>query len=94
MRHEGESRPEVYNAYEESLVQLTDDCMKETYLAFMLIYMGDFTDENLERFGIEEVHDPSPHLQQPRPLRHPLNSTAPSVRRSRQRCSGSSRCKR
>ena len=55
MRHAGESTPEVYNAYEESLVQLTDDCMKETYLNFMLIYMGDYTDENLQRCGIEEV---------------------------------------
>ena len=30
---------------QESLVQLTDDAMREMYLNLMLIYMGDYNDE-------------------------------------------------
>ena len=33
----------------------SDPRCAQTYLNFMLIYMGDYTEENLQRCGIEEV---------------------------------------
>ena len=33
-------------------LQLTDDCLKEMYLNFMLIYMGEYTEEVLARIKV------------------------------------------
>ena len=49
MRHAGRSEPKVFEAYNEALVQLSDEGLKEMYLNFMLIYMGEYTEEVLER---------------------------------------------
>ena len=46
---------ELFESYQESLVQLTDDAMREMYLNLMLIYMGDYNDEVLARCNIPEV---------------------------------------
>ena len=48
-------RSQVYERYNESLVQLSDDGLKEMYINFMLIYTGAYTDEVLERCGIPAV---------------------------------------
>ena len=48
MRHAGRSEPKVFEAYNEALVQLSDEGLKEMYLNFMLIYMGEYTEEVLE----------------------------------------------
>ena len=55
MRHAGEYKAELFESYQESLVQLTDDAMREMYLNLMLIYMGDYNDEVLARCNIPEV---------------------------------------
>merc|ERR1740133_506173 len=55
MRHAGEYKAELFESYQESLVQLTDDAMREMYLNLMLIYMGDYTDEVLARCNIAQV---------------------------------------
>ena len=55
MREEGRADGSVFDAYEEALVQLTDDGLKEMYLNFMLIYLGNYTPEVLERCGIGAV---------------------------------------
>ena len=34
---------------------MSDPRCAQPYLTFMLIYMGDYTEENLQRCGIEEV---------------------------------------
>ena len=55
MRHAGRSEPKVFEAYNEALVQLSDEGLKEMYLNFMLIYMGEYTEEVLERCQVDEV---------------------------------------
>ena len=54
-RHTGVTPPGLYDAYMESLVQLSDDYMREMYINFTLIYMGEHTAEVLERCRIPEV---------------------------------------
>ena len=45
----------MFEAYNEALVQLSDEGLKEMYLNFMLIYMGEYTEEVLERCQVDEV---------------------------------------
>ncbi len=45
----------IFEAYNEQLVQLGDEGLKEMYLNFMLIYTGEAEDEVLDRCNIDEV---------------------------------------
>ena len=47
----------MYETYDRALVQLSDEFLKEMYMNFMLLYMGEYTDEVLERCRIEEVNE-------------------------------------
>ena len=50
----------MFEAYNEALVQLSDEGLKEMYLNFMLIYMGEYTEEVLERCQVDVARGPSP----------------------------------
>jgi len=52
MREAGTTNTDAFDKYNEALVHLSDDCLKEMYINFMLIYTGAYTDEVLERCGI------------------------------------------
>ena len=47
----------MYEAYNEAMVQLGDDYLKEMYMNLMLVYMGEHTAEVLARCRIGEVTD-------------------------------------
>ena len=50
-------RAELFNEYNEALVNLSDDHLRETYINFMLIYTGEEDDETLTKLGIELSDD-------------------------------------
>ena len=55
MRRRGEYQAELIDRYNEALVSLPDAGLREAYLNFSLIYMGEHTAETLTRMRIAEV---------------------------------------
>ena len=81
MRRRGEYQAELIDRYNEALVSLPDAGLRETYLNFSLIYMGEHTAETLTRMRIAEVC-PSSHVGAPSPAGSPLPHRTRSPRLS------------